>query len=103
MHKVDNIPTLDSTEPIDILSAEFAILTDTPVWTAARDLYDALVALDVYAWDDSKPPSYLHAVENVGDYAAKLDVFNHAQSRFMEEAGRDLGATRRCRLRRRPS
>lgn len=99
MKKVDNVPTLDSTEPIDLLSAEFAILADTPVWTAARDLYDALLALDAYAWDDSKPPTYLHAVENVGDYPARLEQFSRAQARFMDEASWDLGTTRRWRLR----
>jgi hypothetical protein len=99
MQRVDNVPSLVPTEPIDLLSAEFAILADTPVWTAARDLYDALVALDAYAWDDSKLPTYLHAVDNVSDYPAELDVFNHAQARFTEVAGRDLGTTRRWRLR----
>jgi hypothetical protein len=99
MQKVDDVPTLDSTEPIDLLSAEFAILADTPIWTAARDLYDALVALDAFAWDDSKPPTYLHAVDNVGGYPANLDVFNRAQARFMEAASRDLGTTRRWKLR----
>jgi len=99
MQKVDNVPTLDSTEPIDLLTAEFAILTDTAVWTASRDVYDALVALDAYAWDDAKPPKFLHAAEDVADYPAKLEAFNRAQAGFMEQASRDLGATRRWVIR----
>ena len=94
-HATTGVPELGKSEPIDHLSSEIAILARERVWQASRDVYDGIVALDIYTWDNSKPPFYLPDDVDIASYRPTLEAFNRALERFLREAKDDLGTLRK--------
>lgn len=90
--KNESPPPLSSTDPISHLAAEIALLGRKPeVGDAATAMYDALVVLDRYAWDNDiqDAGAWLHNIDK--PFREALAAYNAARTRFVPAARDDLG------------
>jgi len=89
-HTID-APPLTSTDPLSHLAAEISLLARKPaVGPAAKTMYDALVALDRFAWDAADDPqAYINRSDAPMDEA--IGAYDAARERFLATAKEDLG------------
>lgn len=84
-------PTLGSTDPLSHLASEIWLLgRKREVGAAAVAVYEALVALDRYAWNaDEHPQDWTRRVDAPMDVA--IAAYDAVRTRFLAAAKDDLG------------
>ena len=82
---------LGSTEDINQLWSEIAMLSASPVWNAAYVVYTRLMELGAFAWDATRPPPHLHGDVELNDLPAMIEAYNSALGDFFEAAKADIG------------
>lgn len=89
--KNESPPPLPTTDPISHLAAEIALLGRKPeVGDAAKATYDALVALDQFAWDSDiqDAGAWLHNIDK--PFWKAIASYEEARGRFVVAARDDL-------------